>query len=308
MIREDEVYQIGVVTRTHGIRGEVAMAFTDDVWDRAEADYLVLRIDGILVPFFMEEYRFRSDSVALVKFCDIDTQERARELTGCDVFFPRALAADDEAPLSLNSLVGFDIVEETLRNGCRVLSDLREVAPARERLQPLRELVAERGTSLRLAIVRILDHQRQVGDRYIGHDAPAIVGHIHACRGKAHADGHGPARFQRRQFEGCVRDAAVLVHGAARLDVVPHHDALHLASAGVLRPGDARGGVELDVACGKDIVDRVKKRRLARTIVAEQEQMPAARQVNDSSAQIVEVHEPDANYLESLTCFHLVRI
>ena len=53
MIRDEEVYQIGVITRTHGIRGEVAMSFTDDVWDRAEADYLVLRIEGILVPFFM---------------------------------------------------------------------------------------------------------------------------------------------------------------------------------------------------------------------------------------------------------------
>jgi 16S rRNA processing protein RimM len=62
------------------------------------------------VPFFIEEYRFRSDSVALVKFEDIDTQQRAAELTGCDVYFPRALAAEDESP-SLTMLVGFDIVE-----------------------------------------------------------------------------------------------------------------------------------------------------------------------------------------------------
>ena len=52
MIKESEVYKIGSITRTHGVRGEVALSFTDDVWDRADADYLVLRIDGILVPFF----------------------------------------------------------------------------------------------------------------------------------------------------------------------------------------------------------------------------------------------------------------
>jgi 16S rRNA processing protein RimM len=75
-----------------------------------DADYLVLDIDGILVPFFMEEYRFRSDSVCLVKFCDVDTQQRASELTGCDVYFPRALANDDDENLSLASLVGFTIV------------------------------------------------------------------------------------------------------------------------------------------------------------------------------------------------------
>ena len=77
MIREDEVYKIGIITRTHGVKGEVSLSFTDDVWDRVEADYLVLRVDGLLVPFFMEEYRFRSDTVALVKFQDCDTADDA---------------------------------------------------------------------------------------------------------------------------------------------------------------------------------------------------------------------------------------
>ena len=45
-----------------------------------------------------------------MKFEDIDTQQRASELTGCDVYFPRALADEDEEP-SLSMLVGFDLVE-----------------------------------------------------------------------------------------------------------------------------------------------------------------------------------------------------
>ena len=113
MIKKEEVFKIGRIGKAHGIRGEVSFQFDDDIFDRVDADYLVLEVDGILVPFFMEEYRFRSDTLALVKFCDVDTQERARELTGCDVYFPHVLAANDEAPLSMNSLVGFDIVEAT---------------------------------------------------------------------------------------------------------------------------------------------------------------------------------------------------
>ncbi|MBQ8152481.1 MAG: 16S rRNA processing protein RimM [Prevotella sp.] len=110
MIRQEEVYKIGRLGKAHGIKGEVSFQFDDDVFDRTDADYLVLDIDSILVPFFMEEYRFRSDSLALVKFCDIDTQERASELTGCDVYFPRALAEEDDTP-TLVSLVGFDLVD-----------------------------------------------------------------------------------------------------------------------------------------------------------------------------------------------------
>ena len=110
MIKNEEVYKIGRLGKSHGIKGEISFQFDDDVFDRVDADYLVLEIDGILVPFFMEEYRFRSDSLALVKFCDIDTQERASELTGCDVYFPRDLADEDDTP-TLASLVGFDLVE-----------------------------------------------------------------------------------------------------------------------------------------------------------------------------------------------------
>ncbi len=111
MIRPEEVYKIGRLGKAHGVKGEVSFQFEDDIFDRTDADYLVLDMDGILVPFFMEEYRFRSDSLALVKFCDVNSQERASELTGCDVFFPRDLAEEDDEQLSLASLVGFDLVD-----------------------------------------------------------------------------------------------------------------------------------------------------------------------------------------------------
>lgn len=89
MIREEDVYRIGRLGKPHGVKGEVSFHFADDIFDRADCDYIVLRMDGIMVPFFIEEYRFRSGETALVKFCDIDNQERAAELTGCEVFFPR---------------------------------------------------------------------------------------------------------------------------------------------------------------------------------------------------------------------------
>ena len=111
MIRYEEVYKIGRLGKSHGIKGEVSFQFDDDIFDRVDADYLVLEIDGILVPFFMEEYRFRSDTTAIVKFCDIDTQERARELTGCDVWFPRALADSDDDTITWAAIVGFDIID-----------------------------------------------------------------------------------------------------------------------------------------------------------------------------------------------------
>ena len=111
MIKQEEVYKIGRLGKAHGVKGEVSFQFDDDIFDRVDADYLVLDLDGILVPFFMEEYRFRSDTICLVKFCGVDNQQRAQELTGCDVFFPRALAEEGDEMPSLSMLVGFDVID-----------------------------------------------------------------------------------------------------------------------------------------------------------------------------------------------------
>ena len=111
MIRDEEVYQIGKLGKTHGVKGEISFLFDDDIFDRVDADYLILKVDGIFVPFFIEEYRFKSDTNAIIKFEDIDTQERARELTGCEVYFPRELADSDDGSISWAAIVGFDIID-----------------------------------------------------------------------------------------------------------------------------------------------------------------------------------------------------
>ena len=81
MIQEKDVYRIGRVGKPHGIKGEVQIQVDDDVFDRTSTPYLILRVDGILVPFFMEEYRFKSDEIVLVRFEDISSAaERAAKV------------------------------------------------------------------------------------------------------------------------------------------------------------------------------------------------------------------------------------
>lgn len=119
----EDLYKIGKIGKPHGVKGEMSFHFSDDVFDRTEAEYLMLCIDGLMVPFFMEEYRFRSDETALVKFCDIDTQERASELTGCEVFFPRDVADDDDDNLSWAEIIGYSLIDSaTSKNVGKIAS------------------------------------------------------------------------------------------------------------------------------------------------------------------------------------------
>lgn len=112
MIRKEDVYKIGIFNKPHGIHGELSFTFTDDIFDRVEAEYLICLLDGILVPFFLEEYRFRSDSTALVKLEGVDTAERARMFTNIEVYFPTKDAeAAEPTDLSWDFFVGFRIEE-----------------------------------------------------------------------------------------------------------------------------------------------------------------------------------------------------
>jgi 16S rRNA processing protein RimM len=116
MIKKEEVYKIGLFNKPHGIHGELQFTFTDDIFDRVDCDYLICLLDGIFVPFFIEEYRFRSDSTALVKLEGIETAERARMFTNVEVYFPVKHAEEaEDGELSWNFFVGFRM--EDVRHG-----------------------------------------------------------------------------------------------------------------------------------------------------------------------------------------------
>jgi 16S rRNA processing protein RimM len=113
MIRKKDVFPIGKLHKPHGINGEVSFGFTSDVFERTESPYWVLEIDGILVPFFVESYRFKSSETALVKFEGIDSDQRVRELSGKEVFYPVKYADKEEDPAeNWNFYVGFTVFEE----------------------------------------------------------------------------------------------------------------------------------------------------------------------------------------------------
>lgn len=94
MIRDNEVFKIGYISKQRGLRGEVEMVFTDDCFDTGSADYLVLDMDGILVPFFWEEYSFKNNETAILKFEEIDSEEQARKLVGHSVYYPKEHTAE----------------------------------------------------------------------------------------------------------------------------------------------------------------------------------------------------------------------
>lgn len=165
MIKKEEVYKIGMFNKPHGIGGELQFTFTDDIFDRVEAEYVVCPMDGILVPFFIESYRFRSDNTALMKLEGVDTQEQARRFTNTPVYFPVKHA--QEAPpeeLTWTFFIGFRL-EDTEHGHLGEVTDVDDSTPnvlfvidheGEELLIPAREeFILDLDTTHRVITVRL---------------------------------------------------------------------------------------------------------------------------------------------------------
>ena len=115
MIKKEDVFKIGQFAKPHGIKGEIALVTNSDVFDDSDDPYIICEMDGILVPFFIEEYRFKSDTTALIKLEDVDNETEARAFSLLDVYFPKSYydtEAEEEAPSDY--FIGFTVVDSEL--------------------------------------------------------------------------------------------------------------------------------------------------------------------------------------------------
>jgi 16S rRNA processing protein RimM len=114
MIKESEVFKIGKLIKPHGIKGEISFAFENDIFDRVDCPYLICNINGIFVPFFIGEYRFKGKETALVLFEGIDSESKAQRMSGVDVYFPRRYYEEenDDIEYSWRFFIGFSVTDK----------------------------------------------------------------------------------------------------------------------------------------------------------------------------------------------------
>ena len=103
---------IGYVQKPHGLKGEVIVVFEDDFADTFDsAEYFFIEVDGGLVPFFIGEegLRYRNNESIIIKFEFVDSQVKAKELTGCKLFVFNSDLTEPE--LSENFLIGMNVID-----------------------------------------------------------------------------------------------------------------------------------------------------------------------------------------------------
>jgi 16S rRNA processing protein RimM len=139
MITNEQVISIGRITRTHGKRGELQCLMTNEYWDNADATFLILKLDNILVPFRVQDWRGKGSDSLIFQLDNITDEQEAQRLIGTEAFMLLSdMNQEDEVMPTWQSLVGYrvmdtdqgelgtvDQVDETTINTLITLSDGR---------------------------------------------------------------------------------------------------------------------------------------------------------------------------------------
>ena len=112
MITKEEVIAIGRITRTHGKRGEIQCLTSNEFWDNADATFLILNIDNILVPFRVLDWRGKGSDSLIFQLDHINDEQAALQLVGCQAYMLKSdICEEDELLPTWQSLVGYRILD-----------------------------------------------------------------------------------------------------------------------------------------------------------------------------------------------------
>lgn len=88
MIFPEHLAAVGNVIKAHGINGEIA-AMLDPGIDPDEIRCIVLMMDGIPVPFFIEQWRTRGSESVLLTLDGVTSEQKAKALAGKEIYVLR---------------------------------------------------------------------------------------------------------------------------------------------------------------------------------------------------------------------------
>ena len=100
---------IGSFVKPHGLKGEIVVEIEEGYEDALEnSEYLLVEIEGGLVPFFISEegVHFRTSTSLSLSFDDLDSVEKVRPYCGCKIYMHKDVDKEQESSEEFNELIG----------------------------------------------------------------------------------------------------------------------------------------------------------------------------------------------------------
>ena len=112
MLKKEDFVYFGKFLKPHGTKGEIGLQGDTFTLDEG-CDFVACDIDGILVPFFFESTRPKSNDTLIVKVERMESADEVRYLTNREAFIPRKWVEESEE-ISLGYFIGFKATDRTL--------------------------------------------------------------------------------------------------------------------------------------------------------------------------------------------------
>lgn len=119
VIRLTELAEAGHFNKTHGIKGEISATLDIDI-DLDEVKCIVISVEGIFVPFFVNSCRPKTADTCLLTIDGIDSEAKARQLVNRPFYILRSDIPDDpdgdddDEGLYASDLIGFKVTDTSL--------------------------------------------------------------------------------------------------------------------------------------------------------------------------------------------------
>ena len=126
MISNEDVISIGKITRTHGKRGEVQCLMENEYWDNADATFLILSIDNILVPFRVLDWRGKGSDSLIFQLDRFTDELQAQQLVGYHAYMLKSdISEENEILPTWQSLKGYRVLD-TDQGELGIITDVDE--------------------------------------------------------------------------------------------------------------------------------------------------------------------------------------
>ncbi len=137
MILREDIIEIGIYNKTHGINGEINASFEYDIDDIKNIECFISNINGIFVPFFAETIRAKSKDSVLLKIEGLDNENSVKMLVNSKIYALKSVfkhsqeITEDTEELPLDFFIGFTIYEE---NDNKLIGEIIDVDYSTENL------------------------------------------------------------------------------------------------------------------------------------------------------------------------------
>ncbi|TLX77724.1 16S rRNA processing protein RimM [Labilibacter sediminis] len=127
MIDKDQCIKIGYIQKPHGVKGELQLSLNSGIYaDNFETNFLLLDIDNGLVPFFIESKREKSNKSILVVLESVDSESKAKNLCGCEVYVESSVFKSTDT-LPSNSFVGYQVYDKQ-KGDIGTITEIQEIS------------------------------------------------------------------------------------------------------------------------------------------------------------------------------------